>query len=53
MQSRLRSQPKGSRTTSNFYDKDFNCFGATHFLVFYNKNELIRHEKVRQFGNRT
>ncbi len=24
---------------SNFYDKDFNGFGATHILVFYDSDE--------------
>ena len=26
---------------SNFYDKDFNCFGATNFLVFCDRDEQI------------
>ena len=28
---------------SNFFDKDFNCIGATHILVFYDSDEPIRH----------
>ncbi|MCF8109643.1 MAG: hypothetical protein K9J81_11710 [Desulfohalobiaceae bacterium] len=34
----------GQFPISNYFDKDFNCFGATHFLLFCDRDEPISHQ---------